>query len=224
MAFPAVQATNTSRQDSNTSTHTVSLPASISSGDLLIIILGMRTTTVTTSAPSGWSTAIAAAGGLGTHNLSVYYKVASGSEGASVNVSSSGSTLSSHNSYRITGDNGEVEGSVVANLTGPSTTPDPSSLSPSWGSDDNLWIALACYDVDSGAATMSSAPTSYSNLLDSSGGGDPSKGCSSAERDNATGTEDPSTFTISDSKVWSAGTLAIRPEQPVDFVPKVMIF
>lgn len=202
MTFPTVQATNTSTDASGDASVVVSLPASISAGDLLIIfvytvVLGNHDLTT----PSGWTQLFKVGGGT-ADVVAAYYKVASGSEGATVTVTSDQNVSnSSHNSYRITGYSGTPE---AATATGSSTTPDPPNLAPSWGADDTKWIAVTgCQNT---AADLA-APTNYSGLLEAL---DSVFECASASRDLNAASEDPGTFANASNAAWTAATVAIR--------------
>lgn len=153
MAFPVVEATNTSVTAVAGTTHTVSLPASISAGDLLIIFI--RAASNFFSTPSGWTF-------LESESLNGYsfvvYKIADGTEGASVNITSTGSTKTAHNSYRISGANPT---NPIASI-GATNTIDPPSLNGQFGVDDLLWLVMASTDRTDNTF---SAPTNYTNAI-----------------------------------------------------------
>lgn len=200
VAFPQVAATNTSSAASAGSA-AISLPASIASGDLLIAVCGSfddRTHTW----PAGWTELYDA----DTGNIagSAAYRVADGSEGATVTVTfGSGNTVSSHMTFRITGHQGTPECGTAAG--GNSTSPDPPSLNPSgWDVAKTLWIAVGSARTTSAA---SAAPTNYSNLLTVSSGSNTSF---AARRELEAASDDPSAFTISSSVEWQTQLIAIR--------------
>ena len=202
MTFPTIAATNTSTDASGDANIVVNLPASIASGDLLVIFVrsvagaGHNLTT-----PSGWTQLFHVGGGTAAV-FAAYYKVASGSEGSTVTVTADQNIINSaHNSYRITVYNGTPE---AATATGSSTTPDPPSLSPSWGADDTKWIAA----TGCGNATADlGAPTNYGGLLEAL---DSVFECGSANRDLNAASEDPGTFSNATNTSWVAATVAIR--------------
>ncbi len=162
MTFPTIAATNNGNSGATSVTHVVNLPASIASGDLLLVFFSNtqaanNAPSITTPA-SGWTPMFTANQGA-FENLTVWYRVADGSEGSSITV-----TIGNGNArsaawvcYRITGYTGTPEnGTASAAAT---SSPDPPSVSPSWGSDDNLFIA--CYGWR-GNVAHSSYPTNYS--------------------------------------------------------------
>ena len=83
MAFPIVQATNGTNSLISDTSFTVQLPAGIIANDLLIGLLsGGNPRTINT--PSGWTELFDTSGTEA--QLKVVYKVAAGSEGATVTV------------------------------------------------------------------------------------------------------------------------------------------
>lgn len=207
--FPTVSATNTSNTSSGT-THTVNLPTGISSGNLLITLFTFTVNTTVTW-PSGWNSIINAGGICGISQIR--YKIADGTEGSTMNLTVGSGGESAHHTYRITNWDGVTppEGASVGSGGG-TLTPNPPSLSPSWGAADNLWIAAmmpAFYTT-----TLTSYPTNYSNGLNNNSSGGAGCRLSSARRQLNTATEDPGNFTItaSPSSPWSyAMTVAVKP-------------
>lgn len=211
MAFPVIESVTETTFASDTTAHVVSMPASVNAGDALIVIFtNDGSATVTT--PSGWTQLYTLANGTALTG-GAYAKVASGSEGGgTVDFVTSATESASAQCYRISGWHGLITG-VEAGTAGSittGTTADPPSLSPSWGALDTLWLAT-CHT--STTQTISSGPTSYTNLTQtSSGSGTTFAQTISARRSNNTATEDPGVFTTSGtgaSKVYN--TLAIRP-------------
>lgn len=200
--FPEVRNTATSTNASGTS-HTVSLPSGIQSGELLVAFV-VDDAVGTHTWPGGWTELYDTDTDTGLQASSAAYRVADGSEGASITVTTSTSTTTAHIVYRIGNYQGVPE--VGTALESSSTTPNPPSLSPSWGSDDTLWLACA------GARTTglaSAAPTNYSNLL-AVAHTTPGPSAMSARRERNASGEDPGTFTIPSSVTWTSQTIAIR--------------
>lgn len=208
MAFPTVAASNTSVQSSATNSHTISLPSGIQAGDLLIIFFTYPISGLA-NALSGWTKLKEYYGSGDVFGTNVYYRVADGTEGSTVTITTTGNFQSAHASYRITGHGGNPEVSTGATSTG-STTPDPDSLTPSGGAKDYLWIAHAGAP---GAVTFSAYPTNYgSNQLTirSNTSGNTATVAVATRNLNAS-SEDPGTFTISGSVRWVALTIAVPP-------------
>lgn len=203
MAFPTVVSTNTSVQTPAGTSHTVSLPGSIVAGNLLLIFFATADIpTITT--PANWNLLRNKQETAGaTSQQSIFYKVATGSEGATVTITTGTSFRSAHATYQISGYSGNPEASAGA--SGISGNPDPDSLTPSGGAKDYLWIASGTCR----SQTFSSAPTSYTNLLTAATSSQVAVGTARREL-NATST-DPGNFTITASNEWTGVTVAISP-------------
>jgi hypothetical protein len=198
VAFPTVAATNTSVTAVADVNHTVSLPASISAGDLLVVFFGVFTGTVTT--PTGWTSLDALSGWY-----KFLYRVADGSEGATLAVATGSSTVAIHLSYRITGQHASTAPEVGTRATATSANPNPPSLDPAgWGAEDTLWIVFNNAD----GSDTTGYPASYSNGIATFTGS--TAGGMAARQLNAT-SEDPGTFTLTGSVQWQANTVAVRP-------------
>lgn len=211
MAYPVIESITETPFASDTTAHAVSMPASVNAGDALIVIFtNDGSATVTT--PAGWTQLYTLANGTALTG-GAYAKVASGSEGGgTVDFVTSATESASAQCYRISGWHGLIAG-IAAGTAGSvstGTTADPPSLSPGWGALDTLWLAT-CHT--STTQTISSGPTNYTNLTQTtSGSGTTFAQTISARRNNNTATEDPDVFTTSGtgaSKVYN--TLAIRP-------------
>lgn len=126
--------------------------------------------------------------------------------------------LDSANTANLTGyfDDMRLDVNIQGgSASGDSSAANPPSLSPSWGSDDNLWIALAGHAASSDNA-FSAAPTNYTGFVNtgtSSGGSAASIG--SGTRNLTASSEDPGTFSVNNNRWWAATTVAIRPSAVV---------
>jgi hypothetical protein len=161
--FPSVKDFAVSEEGTNVTSHTVSLPGSISSGDLLVTIFSMsRTNSPTISWPSGW-TEFAYEGGptSGSNTTAAAWRKADGSEGSSITVSTDDDGESGHKTFSITGaEDPTTEAPESSTASGSSTSPDPPSLTPSGGSDKYLWIAAAAHidEMEAGPTGSSDSP------------------------------------------------------------------
>lgn len=215
MAFPSVAAVNASTTDTDSTSHVVSLPASISSGDLLICFLaGDGSGSWALDVPTGWNQAYSDENNSGGCNLSVRWKIADGTEGSTVTFTSTASEKASHRSFRITGHHAttpfEAAGGGIAGSQGSSANPDSPSLTPSWGAKDTLWISV--YGVDD-ARSATAYPTDYADnqFTQVSGGSSGRCGLGLATRNVNATSQDPAAFTIDTSDVWLAATIGIQP-------------
>lgn len=155
MAFPVVQATNTSVTSTPGTTHTASLPASISSGDLLIVFIRTSVNTFP-STPTGWTGyVLASTNGY----LKMIWKIASGSEGASVAITTSAATNAAMTAYRITGH----DSTNPITYNGIASSLDPEEASGQYGEQDYLYIAVGSTRRTDNTLTV---PTNYGSQLD----------------------------------------------------------
>lgn len=211
-AFPVIEATNISNVGGlgGTNPHAVALPASITAGELLLIFITIQWGgAITLTTPSGgWNPLYNVAGGGDLRRFAAYYKVASGSEGATVSVSASGACRWSASSCRISGYQGNPEAGTTA--TGSSANPNPPSLAPTWGSAKTLWLAVEG-DI-AASSTTPTPPTNYIDQVTSLHFTNPFRSRTAfARRELEAASDDPGTFTIGASGQWAANTVAIRP-------------
>lgn len=204
-AFPIVAATNTSVRETTGTSHTVNLPAGITSGDLLIVFFGAGNG-VTVTWPGGW-TEFTSGTVAGSVQQNAAYRRADGTEGASITVTTSAARRSVHASYRITGHHA-TSNPEGASATGTSANPDPPNLAPSWGTaEDVLWIVS---ETHSTSDAITAYPTNYGNTLEIATSVSALR-LGSARRELNASSENPGTYTIANSRDWVAGTAAVRP-------------
>jgi hypothetical protein len=197
--FPTVRATNTSFEAASTA-QTVSLPASIVAGELLMIFMSFSSPPSGASA-SGWTTTLVSESGGGA---AVLHKIASGSEGATVEVTIGLGRAAAHASMAITG--GLSAEAAVATATN-----NPPSLTPSWGSDKTLWLAICTGGIAAGIAQT--LPTNYTNILTSDYEYNPGNeiGLDVGRYANQAASEDPGAFGQSWPDVNLAITVGVQP-------------
>ncbi len=206
MAFPQVEATNSSTEAGNETNHTVDLPAGIQAGETLLVFFACDGVP-SVGWPGGWNEIFEVQFSVTT--LAVAWRKATGGEGASITVTTTVAEQSAHASYRISGatDPAITPPEVSTGVSSTSANPDPDSLTASGGSKEYLWIVVEGND---GTRTVSAYPTNYdSNQLNPGGGIGAHVGVASDEVE--TETEDPGTFTINGSDQWIACTVAVHP-------------
>ena len=203
---PVVAASNNSVSATATSLTTL-LPASISAGDMLLVVITVYnagTPPASITEPATWST-LGELDNAGTRTKA-FWKIASGSEGANVVISHSSGRPGAI-AYRITGHHASAapEIQMVA-------TADPPSLTPTWGSAPNLWIAAIGGDANTNT-TNPTAPATYTDNAVTSNGANGDSGKSSAVTKAATATsDDPATFTGAGTPGSPVSmTIAVRP-------------
>ena len=208
MASPAVAATNTSAETAPVSSHTVALPASIASGDLLVAFFARDGgAAVTTTWPGGWTSFfdVSESGA----NLDIAYRWADGTEGSSITVTTSVADNTAHVTYRITDaeDPATQAPEISTGATGEATSGDPDTITPTGGSKDYLFLAVTAAE---GGETVS-APAGYSNLQASAAGAGQDPGIGVAEKQATASSEDPGTMALSGYAAYISATLAIHP-------------
>ncbi len=221
---PTVASTTTTNTGagfaSDSTTHNVAMPGTTAAGDLLLMFFSYDSNsnpTVTDPDGAGGWTELASVNSAtnGAHG-SVWAKVATGSDGATVNFATSNSQSAAARVYRILAGewHGDLTGVEVASGTGSTTaSPDPPTLTPSWGKTDNLWFAYAAGGTHTG---VSSYPTNYTSGAHASGNtGTNGASVATAYRANNTASEDPDAFTMASSQTSVAFTVAVRPAPPV---------
>ena len=211
MAFPAIVGSQISSRSTNAQDDVVPLPASIAAGDL-IIHLHSSDTSQTRTWPSPWAEIKDTAVSGNVSTIGVAYLIASGGE-TEVTVTKLSSERHSSIAIRISAASwhGTTPPEVSTGATGDDTTPDPDAVTASWGSEDNLFIAVAAFDNSAGAGAITAFPTNYAgNNLQSPD----ITSCGRngiGTRELAAASDDPGTFTMSPTDQWWAGTIVVRP-------------
>jgi hypothetical protein len=203
-SFPTVAAVNGGNNTSNSTNHTVNLPSGIVSGNLLLVFF-VSDGNPTITFPGGWTQLFQTVYNT-TVKFGAWYRIADGTEGATITVTTSASEMSAHTSYRITGYNGVPE--VGTSATGITANPNPPSLAPSWGSQATLWLAACGHDY--GVDTVSAYPTNYTDGRNDRSNNLDGVGVGTARRSLIAASEDPGTFTLSGANAWVANTVAVQ--------------
>jgi hypothetical protein len=208
--FPVVVSTNTSATNASQANHTVNLPGSIVAGNLLIVVASIGTGTAQTVAISGFAQLHNNVSG--GDRLIIFTKTADGSEGATINMTTSGNVPTAENSYQISGWGG-IE---AASTTGTGANPDPPNLSPSWAITKTLWLAAVSARTTAGnVLTVSTFPSTFTDGIQASWALAVAPGgvAGSARLASAVASMDPGTFALNtgSSVTWTAGTIGINP-------------
>lgn len=214
MAFPTPATPVATPFASSVTSMPVSMPATVNSGDLLISLVEVRNAGTWSTVPTGWNTiaTVSQTGGGSVGKLDGFYKIAVGTEaGTTPTWIASTGTTAEWQVIRVTTWDGTTA-PQGATASGDATAANPPSLSPLWGSADNLWIAVAGHAAIS-AAAFTAGPSGFSGFQNngaSSGGSAVS--LASATLQFTSATEDPGTFTAGGSnRFWAAATIAIKP-------------
>ena len=211
-AFPTVAGVATSSRATNSTSDSVTLPSSIASGDLILVFI-YKEGNGTFTFPSPW-VEIKDAGSGTAATIGIAYLIASGGE-TSVTVTSTASERFAAIATRISAASwhGTTPPEVSTGATGSNNAPDPDSVTASWGSADNLFIATFSIDTPDTLLPVAGWPTSYTGNQKNSDGILSAAGGAIATRELAASNDDPSAFdangTASDD--WWAGTVVVRP-------------
>ena len=192
-SYPVVESTAVyTSSGTAVTTAPITMPSNIITGDLLIMVVKLGATNTATT-PTGWTLLSSRSS---TGSTYIYYKISTGSEGSYVNLTPSASSHVSAITYRISNYEGTPEALFAA-----TNVNDPPSLTTSWSSTKNLFIA-ACTTRQSNNA-FTAAPTGYSNLVTI---GDPSSATTTHVR-LATATKEANAQTDDPAAFATTGTL-----------------
>jgi hypothetical protein len=216
MAFPT-RTHVTSNNSSRVTSHTYSI-GSPASGDMVVVFAACAassnftwadgTSAVNFTLPAGWTMLYERRNRVGSSVLGVFYKVCDGTEGASISVTMSVASTFGCVAHKFASGTYTGTPQSTSLVADGGTSADPASLTASWGSDDNVWIAAVCQDLGG----VSTFPTNYTSNGGATGdaGGAPYAVMNTATRELATATENPGAFSLSTSTEFVVGTLVVR--------------
>lgn len=219
-AFPVVASSITSVSNSAVASHTVNLPASIAAGDLLVIGIAAARRNASSSrvdaifsTPGGWTQQLQAVNPANGEDvrLAVYYRIASGAEGASVNISTSNGSRTASVALRVTGAEGSiVSAHAVANAQTASDAPD---LAPAWGAAKTLWLFFDAFSKHSTPSPGADGPTGFSTTIASATTLTSVSGCAirAAWKQDQVAALNPAALAFGTTADFVAATVAIRP-------------
>lgn len=223
-AFPTVDASNTSSGGFETTTHTVSMPATCASGKTLLVLFSSDGTESVTW-PGSWVELSQTSGVNPT--LAIGYLKSTGAEaGGTIDVTTGTAETSRHITFCIGGATDPTVTAPEASSYSSATTsnPDPPSVTPTGGTKDYLWIGVT--NDDNGAHTVSSWPSNYTDNQTTAPVGDSTTtNVYAATRTNSAASEDPGTFTMSGTAAaTNAVTIAVHPAASTAAIfPQVII-
>lgn len=226
MAFPVVETTAETAVSTAGTSHAITLPASVASTDLVVLLVSVGSTAATFNALAGWTELLDENAAIG---LKIIYYTGGGVPSAPT-FTSSASTRSATIAYRIS--NAELPATqppqIGTTATGTSINPNPPAVTPTGGANDYLW--LACFSRDGEEADddtwVTAAPAGFSNLLQKACGiaGTNLAGMvAAAQQQLNASTLDPGTFTCATGG-WRAQTIAVHPSSaPPAEIPIVVM-
>ncbi len=186
-------------------------PATVASGDLLIVVMSTGNSVGAVTIPAGWTLlADGARSGIATW---IGYRIADGTEGGTT-ISFSlqfGADETAGQVYRIENWHGTTPPEIATFVGAGSDSPDPGAVTATWGVDDNVFITVVGVSDDD--SSVSTWPANYtigqtSTIVNTT----VNVSCRifSARRELAANTDDPGAFSISESENWLATTLVVR--------------
>ncbi len=203
--MPSVVNKTVTPETSNVSTHNFSMPAGLVVDRILIGVFTTDATETISNMQSGWTQlyeTAPASGGTGH----AWYRKVDGTE--TDGTYDTGTNEQSINVvYQVRDWHGTTAPESV-DIDETTSTPDPPSITPSWGTAPNLWMVVRHHD---GAGNATDYPDDYVDNNDtqtSGSGGSCSFGVGTREV-NAT-SQDPNTFTFSASDSGVTAIIAIR--------------
>lgn len=207
--------TATTFTGSDTTAHVSNYPATVNSGDRLVLIAAFDGTGGITT-PTGY-TIIGSVIASATAQVGLYTKIATGAEaGGTIDVPTPSAERGGVSIYRYnvaSSTVGDVE--WATSTPGSTANPDPPSLTPSWGSADYAWICGEVYSASGVTDTVNS--TGYANRVTAGATTTVSDAIVITLRKTSTASsDDPSAWTLDSAATSIVFTIAIRPVTAVN--------
>jgi hypothetical protein len=225
MASPVDAGRTTSGQPGSTAAQNkvCPLPATIGAGDLLIMTLRSAGADTHTT-PAGWTALILnnqADASTANQTTSIFYKLATGGEGANVTVNCTTSLKFATIARRITGAADPAVQPPQLSTIAVATTAisiNPTVVTPTGGNKDYLFLWIGAWDGEQ-TNPPATAPTGYTNVVwaNTGTGGVTTGNCQVVgySRQATVASEDPAALTISAAPSGSsAWVMAIHPGVP----------
>lgn len=163
IAFPNYTSYNLSKCETETISHSVGLPTSVS-GDLLVLIFqtGNSTTTGTISEASGWTELYKS--GTVLRGTYLAYNISDGSLGSSISITTSTYCYSSHEVLLISKGHFTGLPVIAVETEAYTSSPNPPAIAPEWGEAPMVYIAGF-----GGSNATTTSCTMYENLTTGTG-------------------------------------------------------
>lgn len=203
MASPVDAGRATTNSTTSGTSHNLNLPGSIAAGDFLVAVVRCPAST-TIAWPAGWEEWEQSSADASDDETSIAWRIADGTEGATITITLGTSRILVGLAYRITGAVGITFSSEA---TGSGSQPNSGSVS--FPSRDVLVLSIGGCD-DSEALT--SAPTNYANGTIQGSTATGASGCTvyGASRGlTAVTSEDPGAWTLGSTSIWTAWTVVL---------------
>jgi hypothetical protein len=156
--FPQFIKSTTTNVSTNTASATINI-GSPTAGQLVVVCARQAGGSSSLTMPGGWSTIEGNNGDASDDAVIIGYRACDGSEGATITITSGGSSRWAAVALTFTGAGTPTKGQVQFRfLATANPITDPTHIS--WGVKDYCFVNFATWDGD---ATLSSAPTGYEN-------------------------------------------------------------
>jgi len=203
---PALQdVTATSGFPGPSTSVTVNMPASVSAGELLLIIVTMTGAATAPTVPTGFTENLSRIWSAPHERLVACAKVATGSEGGTTvqftGLPSQSRAFVAH-VYRVANPYGAGADSIQVGVvsssggSGSSGTGNPLPLAPTWGAEPTLYIACLVASAGADIDVWGAAPSGYSNYTTTSQDA-ADRYLATASRVAAVASEDPGSMSFS---------------------------
>lgn len=199
--FPTIVTTNTGGFGGTTS-HTIPQPSGVVAGNLLISVIALNINLAITY-PAGWTKFHERTGA--NISIAMGWRIATGSDTG--NITTPSNSRSAMATYRITGASATIPPEGTSAVQSSTATPDPPSLTPTFGLKNTLWLAAVSTNQN---ASPTGYPTNYS-LNQVPFGSSPDIAVAVAGRQFQGTSENPGTFTYAAAANSIPATIAISP-------------
>ena len=206
MAFPVVEDREFGSTTVNATTHSITFPAGIVAGELLLAFVSIDGTQTTADNEGRWTKIAGQQKNGSIVTGAVFAKIAEASGSADDLTVISANEQASWVTFRISGHGGLPTASMA---NGSSTNSNPPSHTPPYGAQDYLWIVSRHGDGATGV-TAGNQPANYSNLTGVTHANAGGASTHTAERELNASSTDPGTFT-SALEQWATFTVAVPP-------------
>lgn len=211
MTTPVRESFTAFTEATNVETHTLNMPATTVSGELLQARFSVNVISTLTP-PSGWTVNKKITQDA-TFDVELYVMsiIADGTEGGTNPTFET--SVPSSSTGGVTQYSGQGSFEISTGVTGSGQPPNSDNLNVTWGEDTNLYISLC--GITRGDQTITAAPSGYGNFQTSTTGGF-SADCAFGEGDLAksgsgSDSENPGAFSISTNRLFAACTIGIEP-------------
>ena len=227
-AAPAFVSNTATTVTTDSTTHAVAGPATVATGDRLLLVIAAGHDSLTPKDLGGGATdldgwTLVAQGNLYTpfHAWRAYEieaatsALATALSGQTFDFTTTTACRSAAQVIRTSGARSGGSGTAWAvqavTTTAFDANPNPPSLSAPWGAYNHRWYSFAVFGT--GGDTVSTYPASYTSIADTGSSSTTNIHVASAHRTTGVATEDPGTFALTGTENWQALTFVYRAQE-----------